>query len=134
MAANPRLLLDESITEPLASYIMGLASKAIHVRDCPEARGQDDEAVAAFADRERRMVVAVDADFKKKTVAKYGVIKLRKHRNSDDCLFAIFRAFWQSGHRTKSRLKRTFLNHEGIRIENGEVFEERWHRNPCPNR
>jgi hypothetical protein len=79
------------------------------------------------------MVVAVDGDFKKKTIVKHGVIKLNKHRNDDACLFAIFRAFWQSGHRNKSRRKRTFLNHEGIRIENGKPFETKWDRNPCPH-
>jgi hypothetical protein len=99
-----------------------------------EARGKTDIEVAAFAEREERLIVAVDGDFKKKTIVKHGVIKLNKHRNDDACLFAIFRAFWQSGYRNKSRRKRTFLNHEGIRIENGEPFETKWDRNPCPHK
>ena len=129
-----RLLLDESITEPLASDIMQLVRSAIHVRDSSETQGKTDKEIAAFADREERLVVAVDGDFKKKTVVKHGVIKLSKRRNDDKCLFAIFRAFWQSGHRSRSKRKRTFLNHQGIRIENGIGFEEKWDTNPCPHR
>jgi predicted nuclease of predicted toxin-antitoxin system len=134
MASRLRLLLDESITEPLATNITNLVRSAVHVRDFSEARGKDDTEVAAFANREDRMVVAVDSDFKRKIVVKCGVIKLRKYRNDDECLFAVFRAFWQSGHRSKSKSRCTFLTHEGIRIENGRPFEERWDKNPCPNR
>jgi hypothetical protein len=113
---------------------MELVRSAVHVRDFSEARGKPDIEVAAFADQQNRMVVAVDGDFKKKTAVKQGVIKLKKYRNDDECLFAIFRTFWQSGHRSKSKTKRTFLTHEGIRIENGASFEEKWEKNPCPNR
>jgi hypothetical protein len=129
-----RLLLDESITEPLATSIMTLVRSAVHVRDFSEARGKPDIEIAAFAEREERLVVAVDGDFKKKTTVKHGVIKLNKRRNDDACLFAIFRAFWKSGHRNKSKRKRTFLSHEGIRIENGKPFEKKWDANPCPHR
>jgi hypothetical protein len=111
-----------------------LVKSAVHVRDLPETRGRTDLEVAAFADREGRLVVAVDCDFRKKTMVKHGVIRLSKRRNDDDCLFAIFRAFWQSGERSKSKKKRTFLTHEGIRIENGALFEKKWEKNPCPHR
>ena len=133
-ATRLRLLLDESITEPLATRIMDMVQSTVHVRDYSEVRGMADEIVAAFAVRERRLLVAVDGDFKKKTHVSTGVIKLRKHRHDDDCLFAIFKAFWTSGYRTRSRSKRAFLTHEGFRIENGQAFERRWKSNPCPNR
>lgn len=129
-----RLLLDELITEPLATNITNMVRSTIHVRDFAEACGKDDLVVAAFANREARTLVAVDGDFKKKIAVRCGVIKLKKYRNDDECLFAVFRAFWQSGHRSKSRSRRTFLSHEGIRIENGNPFEQKWDKNPCPNR
>ncbi len=100
---------------------------------CPLCSESDAE-IAAFADREDRLVVAVDSDFRKKTPVRCGVIKLSKDRNDDACLFAIFRAFWQSGHRARSKSKRTFLTHEGIRIENGTTFEQKWIEKPCPHR
>jgi hypothetical protein len=129
-----RLLLDESITDQLATLIMGLAQSAVYVRHNSVIKGRDDSEVAAFADSDKRIVVALDGDFKRTVIAKYGVIKLKKARNDDECLFAIFRAFWHSGHRSRAKRKRTFLTHEGIRIENGTPFEEKWPEQPCPNR
>lgn len=130
---NLRLLLDESITEPLAGRIMELVPSAIHVRNCQEAQGRCDDEIAAFAHRHRRLLVAVDGDFKKLTV-KSGVIKLNRYGNDDDCLFAIFRAFWQSGWRMKSRQRRTFLSHHCMRIVNGEESIFQWEVAPCPHR
>jgi hypothetical protein len=127
-----RILLDESITEPLAGRIMDLVPSAVHVRDCPQACGRPDDDIAAYALRERRLLVAVDEHFKTIRV-KTGVIKLSKARNDDECLFAIFRAFWQSGHRGKCRARRTFLNHEGIRIVNGQALYYPWDQDPCSN-
>ena len=135
MASNQlRLLLDESLTDQLASMIMGLVNSAIYIRDLAGKRGMKDAQVAALANEQNRMVVAVDGDFKRKITAKQGVIKMSMGRNDDECLFAIFRAFWQSGHRRRARLRRTFLSHEGIRIENGEPFVAKWDKHPCPNR
>jgi hypothetical protein len=135
MASNQlRLLLDESISDQLAGLIKGLVQSASYIRDSSSRRGFKDPQIARLADQERRLVVAIDGHFKKKIVAKYGVIKLSKARNDDECLFAIFRAFWQSGHRSRARKKRTFLTHEGIRVENGQSFTAKWDEHPCPNR
>jgi hypothetical protein len=135
MASNQlRLLLDESITDQLAGLIMELVSSAIYIRDLAGKRGMKDPQVAALADELNRMIVAVDGDFKRKITAKQGVIKMNKARNDDECLFASFRAFWQSGHRRRAKQRRTFLTHEGIRIENGEPFIAKWDEHPCPNR
>jgi hypothetical protein len=124
-----RLLLDASITEPLASYIIGLVPSAILSR---KTLGQDakDPRIAAFANTERRTIVAVDSDFKKYQVD-CGVIKISgPDRANDSCLFEIFRAFWKCGLRTKSKAKRTVLTQHGVRIKNGETIERRWHPKP----
>jgi len=135
MASNQlRLLLDESITDQLAGMIIELVSSAVYIRNLAGKRGMKDPEVAALADEMNRIVVAVDGDFKKKITTKQGVIKMNKARNDDECLFAIFRAFWQSGHRRRAKKKRTFLTHEGIRIENGVPFVADWDKPPCPNR
>ena len=132
-STKPRLLLDESITEPLASYIVKLVpstklSKAIL------GQGAKDPAVATLANNDRRTIVAVDSDFRNLRVT-WGVIKINHpERADDDCLFAIFKAFWQSGRRADARKRRTSLTNDGFRIRNGEVIEHSWEKRPCPHR
>jgi hypothetical protein len=125
-----RLLLDESITEPLASYIVGLVPSAKlskHVL----GQGAKDLHVADCANGQRRTIVAVDSDFRKYRVD-CGVIKINSPDRADDhCLYEIFYAFWKSGLRTTSKTRRTFLTRDGIRIENGKTIERRWHPKPC---
>jgi hypothetical protein len=125
-----RLLLDASITEPLASYITALAPSTIVSRSVL-GQAAKDPVIAAYANTERRTIVAVDSDFKKLNVD-CGVIKINgPDRSDDNCLFEIFRAFWKSGLRGKSRTRRTSLTREGIRIQNGQPIMQRWHPKPC---
>jgi hypothetical protein len=132
-STNLRLLLDESITEPLASSILGMVPSAKFSKESI-GQGATDGAVVALANRDRRIIVAMDSDFKH-YVIEWGVIKLNRPDRADDaCLFAIFKAFWQSGFRIKARKRRTSLSNDGARIKNGESFEHRWNPRPCPNR
>src|SRR5580700_3034939 len=81
-----RLLLDESITEPLATYIVDLIPSTVRSREALGA-GAKDPSVASYANSNRRMIVAIDSDFKKYHV-EFGVIKLNgPDRATDDCLF-----------------------------------------------
>ena len=128
-----RLLIDESVTEPLASYIVGLVPSAVLSKTTVLGQGALDPSVVAFANSSRRMIVALDSDFKKYQV-EWGIIKINgPYRSDDECLFAIFRAFWQSGFRIRSRKRRTSLSNFGLRIQNGGVFEHEWHPKPCPH-
>lgn len=132
-STNLRLLLDESITEPLAGYIIKLVPSAVLSKKIV-GQGAEDISIANFANRDRRIIVAVDSDFKKHVV-EFGVIKINHpERASDDCLFAIFRAFWQSGLRVRSKKRRTSLSNDGFKVKNGTVFEHKWNPKPCPNR
>lgn len=125
-----RLLLDESITEPLASLIAGLVPSAILSTQIL-GQGAQDARIAAFANSKRRTIVAIDSDFRKYHVEQ-GVIKINGPDRADDhCLYEIFYSFWKSGLRGKSQTKRTFLTREGLRIQNGEAIERRWHPKPC---
>lgn len=127
-----RLLIDESITEPLASSILKLVPSALLSRASIGA-GAKDPSIVAFANSDRRTIVAMDADFKKYDV-EWGVIKLNgPDRSDDECLFAIFRAFWRSGFRSQSKKRRTSLSNYGIRIKNGVTIEHIWHPKPCAN-
>jgi hypothetical protein len=132
-STNLRLLLDESITEPLASNIVALVPSAKLSREIL-GQGAKDLAVANLANRDRRTIVAVDSDFKKHVVH-YGVIRIPSpDRSDDECLFAIFRMFWLSGFRGKSKNRRTSLSNDGLTIRNGEVITHKWNPKPCPHR
>ena len=127
-----RLLIDESVTEPLASLIIGLVPSAILSR-ITVGQGAKDHSVADYANRDRRTIVAIDSDFKKHEV-EWGVIKINGPDKSDDaCLFAIFRTFWRSGFRVQSRRRRTSLTNEGVRIKNGNEIIHHWQPKPCPH-
>jgi hypothetical protein len=125
-----RLLLDESITNPLANGILRMARSAIYVRTHATLKGKPDLDIAAEANRERRMIVALDNDYKGLDV-KAGVIKLNADRTDEDCLIKIFRAFWRSGHRANAKNRRTYLTNDGIRITNGEELLHKWNPHPC---
>jgi hypothetical protein len=125
-----RLLLDESITEPLASLIIGLV-KSTERSTAIIGYGAKDTTVATCANSQRRTLVAVDSDFKNHVV-EYGVIKITGPDRADDhCLYQIFYAFWKSGLRKESRKRRTSLTHEGVSIHNGKTIVRRWHPRPC---
>lgn len=93
-------------------------------------KGKEDPEIAGFANSDRRIIVALDSDYRGIYVQE-GVIKLVADRSDEDCLFAIFSAFWHSGHQQKSHKKRAYLTNDGLRITNGEVFTHQWHPKPC---
>lgn len=127
-----RLLLDESITEPLASWIISLVPSTERSREAVGAGATDFE-VAQYANQNRRVIVAIDADFKKLSVVN-GVIKFNSpDRATDDCLFAIFRTFWRSGRRSECRGRRVSLTNDGMTIKNGGLIQAPWKNRPCPN-
>jgi len=127
-----RLLLDESVTDPLAKKILEILPSATYVRHSATMKGKLDPEIAEYANRERRAILALDSDYKDLYVRE-GVIKITVGRSDEECLFAIFRTFWQSGHRQKSRKRRAYLTNDGLRITNGEAFVYAWHPKPCPH-
>lgn len=80
-----RLLLDESITNPVAKGIQRLSRSAVYVRTNPSLKGRSDLEVAAAANAERRMIVAIDSDYKGISV-EAGIIRLSPHHLDEDCL------------------------------------------------
>lgn len=130
MSTKLRLLLDESVTNPLAKGILRMSRSAIYVRTHPILKGKADPDIANEANRDRRIIVALDNDYNN-IVVKAGVIKLSADRTDEDCLLKMFRAFWQSSYRSKAKNHRTYLTNDGIRITNGEEFMHKWHPHPC---
>jgi hypothetical protein len=127
-----RLLLDESVTDPLARKIQAAVPSAAYVRTNAALKGKDDDDIARFANKDRRAILALDSDYKHLHVQE-GVIKMNANRTDEDCLFAIFKMFWRSGFRNKSRCKRAYLTNDGIRITNGVELSHTWHPKPCPH-
>ena len=125
-----RLLLDESITNPLAKGILRVSRSAVYVRTQPALKGKEDRDIANEANRDKRIIVALDNDYKDIPV-RAGVIKLNADRTDEACLIKIFLAFWKSGHRSKAKNRRTYLTNHGVRITNGEEFAYRWKSHPC---
>jgi predicted nuclease of predicted toxin-antitoxin system len=125
-----RLLLDESITNPLARGIQRLCKSAVYARTNQNLKGRLDSEIAAVANRDKRILVALDSDFMGIRLDA-GLITLSAGRLDEQCLIKIFRAFWISGHRSKAKYKKTFLTNRGIRITNGETFRHDWHPHPC---
>ena len=80
-----RLLLDESVTDPLADGILRLCQSAVYVRKNPLLKGKQDPQIAEEANRTRRTIVAIDSDYKEISVSE-GVIKLNANRTSEECL------------------------------------------------
>jgi hypothetical protein len=107
-----------------------MSRSAVYVRTHPILKGQEDSDIADEANRDGRMIVAPDNDYKGISV-KAGIIKLNADRTDEDCLIKIFRAFWQSGYRGKAKNRRTYLTNDGIRMTNGEEFVHKWKPHPC---
>lgn len=129
-STNLRLLLDESITEPLASLIIGLVDSAER-STVLVGSGAKDGVVVTFANVHRRIIVAIDNDFKKHKVDR-GVIRFTNADRADDhCLYQIFYAFWKSGLRRTCVNRRTSLTRDGVTIRNGKIIERRWQPKPC---
>ena len=125
-----RLLLDESIPNPLAKGIRRVSRSAVYVRTHLALKGKEDRDIANEANADRRMIVALDNDYKNIPV-RAGLIKLNADRTDEACLIKIFLAFWKSGYRGKAKNRRTYLTTIGIRITNGEEFIHKWKPHPC---
>ena len=82
-----RLLLDESITNPLAKGIQRLSRSAVYVRTHRGLKGKEDPEIAKEANQDERMIVALDNDYKDLPV-KAGVIKMNAGRITNGEEFA----------------------------------------------
>ena len=58
------ILIDESIPEPLATYIADFVPSAVRSK-LSVGVGAKDPAIVRFANNERRTIVALDSDFRK---------------------------------------------------------------------
>ena len=128
-----RLLLDESITKPLTANILDLTGSAVHAK-AVGLGGKNDLQIVSFAKKHRRIIVAVDNDFKPSRYplsSHFGVIKFSTTREDDGCLFAIFKSFWHSGYRKHARNAYTYLTTNGVKIQNDVDIKHAWQPKPC---
>lgn len=59
-----KFIVDAQLPDALARYLAGLAHDAVHVKQLPKAGDTPDAEIIAYADREERVVVTKDDDFR----------------------------------------------------------------------
>ncbi len=59
-----RFIVDAQLPDALARHLAGLGHDAVHVKGLPQAGDTSDAEITAFADREGRVVVTKDDDFR----------------------------------------------------------------------
>ncbi len=59
-----RFIIDAQLPDALARHLVGLGHDAIHVKRLPRAGDTPDAEIIAFADRDSRIVVTKDDDFR----------------------------------------------------------------------
>ncbi len=124
MSTNLRLLLDESITDPLARMIRE-SSSAINVeytRELP-IRGSTDRGVVDYARQESRIVVTTETGMNHKTFpvcTHAGIIVIAGRRRHELFQAKLFQRFMLSGRRQEAKDAITFLSDREVRIKSHE--------------
>jgi predicted nuclease of predicted toxin-antitoxin system len=127
-ASKLRLLLDESVPDPLARRILSMVPSAEYVRYIPGLKGALDRDIYAYAQRTNRIVVNVDGDFNERSFPpgpkNPGIIRFNSGRDDNAALFDQFKVFWQSGVRRFARNSVVFVTSREIRIvrQGGEAL------------
>lgn len=121
MNTKLRLLIDESIEDPLADMISSISAfNAICVRDLSDLRGKSDQEVMAHAQVEDRIVLTTDAGFNKSNypICRHeGIIRISTRCRHSSMMADSIRRFAQCGHRSDARHSITVINQEGCTIE-----------------
>jgi predicted nuclease of predicted toxin-antitoxin system len=121
LTTNLRLLLDESVTDVLADLICK-SSSAInveYVRDLT-IKGQEDEVIVRYADREKRIVVTTETSMNEYTFpicTHAGIIVLAGKCRHESIQAGIFQKFLLSGKRQQAKHSVTTLCQDEARIK-----------------
>ena len=59
-----KFIVDAQLPRILVTHLIGLGHDTVHVKDLPNAGETSDSEITAFADRNDRIVVTKDADFR----------------------------------------------------------------------
>jgi predicted nuclease of predicted toxin-antitoxin system len=121
-----KLLLDESVPNPLADQLMSLPSGSVHwqyVRTEPLLKGASDPTLIEYATRHGMIVVTVETAmneraFKICTHSGIIVISTREHHEIIQC--EVFRKFLLSGYRKYARHAVTYITSKIIVVRGSD--------------
>ena len=121
MNTKLRLLVDESIEDPLADAVSAIAAFNVAcVRDMPDLRGKSDREVMNRARAEERIVLTTDHGFNKVNypICRHkGIIRISTRCKHSSVMAESVRKFAQCGRRSAARHAITVINQEGCVIE-----------------
>lgn len=121
MTTNLRLLLDESVTDPLAKLVSELSSalNVEYVRDLP-IKGADDKTVVEYAKKHNRIVLTTETGMNEVTFpvcTHPGIIVLGGTHRHESIHAGILRKFLHSGERQHAKEAVTKLIEGEARIK-----------------
>jgi predicted nuclease of predicted toxin-antitoxin system len=121
LSTNLRLLLDESVTDPLAEQIRG-SSHSLNIEYCRDLSicGAPDPAVIQYARDHARIVVTTETGMNHKSFpvcTHPGIIVLAGKHRHESVHAGIFRKFLLSGHRKESKDAVTYLSENEMRVK-----------------
>jgi predicted nuclease of predicted toxin-antitoxin system len=116
-----RLLIDESIEDPLADIVSSMSAfNVVCVRDLPDLKGKSDREVMIRAQAEDRIVLTIDAGFNKSNypICRHeGIIRISTRCKHSSMMADSIRKFSQCGHRSEAKHSITIINQEKCTIE-----------------
>ena len=121
MNTKLRLLIDESIEDPLADIVSSMSAfNVVCVRDLPDLKGKSDREVMLHAQAEDRIVLTIDAGFNKSNypICKHeGIIRISTRCKHSSMMAESIRKFSQCGYRSAAKHSITIINQETCTIE-----------------
>jgi predicted nuclease of predicted toxin-antitoxin system len=127
LTTNLRLLLDECVTDPLAT-LLGNASSALnieYIRDIGMNKATDDE-VMKYATKVKRIVVTTESGINHKRFkicTHPGIIVLGGKHRHESIQAKIFHKFLLSGHRKEADHAVTYLSDRQAKIRKSDTEE-----------
>jgi predicted nuclease of predicted toxin-antitoxin system len=122
-----RLLIDESIEDPLADAVDKMtAFNVVCVRDMPDLRGRSDKEVMKRAKADDRIVLTTDHGFNKANypICRHGgIIRISTRCKHSSVMLESVRKFAQCGRRSTAKHAITVINQEGYAIE---TIDRKW--------
>jgi len=116
-----RLLIDESIEDPLADIISDMSAfNVVCVRDLSSVKGKSDKNVMACAQEDDRIVLTTDTGFNKGNYpicTHHGIIRISPNCRHSSAMAESVRQFAQCGHRVAAKHSITVIHQEGYTIE-----------------
>ncbi len=121
MSSTLRVLLDESITDPLAAEMSEVSGLNVECCRHLSIKGCSDESVIEYAKREERIVITTETGMNDKSFpicTHPGIIVMAGRKRHESVHIKNFMRFMLSGHRKEARDAVTFISEHQVRVKN----------------